>query len=224
MTDLTPVPVAVIGAGPVGRTAAAARLIERNLTPLIFETGAQVGASVSEWGHVQAFSPWRYDIDAAAGALLDAAGWQRPDAEAPLALAPMIDPNLHSCDFVPPHGVVELEHPEKDFYIVGMTSYGRAPTFLMATGDGQVRLVVAELAGDAKAARQVHLELPETGVCSAAPMLGEAASCCGGPAKDNADACCVKDEVAKALGAPDCGCGAFAVVKEPVAACCAVPA
>jgi hypothetical protein len=124
--------------------------------------------------------------------------------------------------------VAELEHPEKDFYIVGMKSYGRAPTFLMATGYEQVRSVVAELAGDAKAAREVHLVLPETGVCSASPVIGESASCCGGPATTNAEACCVKDEVAKASGASGCGCNAPAAAKEtavqPVAACCAVPA
>lgn len=87
MTDLKslpvplPLPVAVIGAGPVG-LAAAARLIERNLQPAIFEKGQQVGAAISDWGHVQVFSPWRYNIDAAAGAMLDAAGWQRPEADA----------------------------------------------------------------------------------------------------------------------------------------------
>ena len=73
-----------------------------------------------------------------------------PIVEAPLALAPMIDPNLHSCGTEPPQGMMELQHPEKDFYIVGMKSYGRWPTFLMATGYQQVRSVVAELAGDAQ--------------------------------------------------------------------------
>ncbi|MFP3802199.1 flavoprotein, partial [Paraburkholderia sp. SIMBA_027] len=49
-------------------------------------------------------------------------------------LAPLIDPNLHSCGTVRAHGEEELRQPEKDFYIVGAKSYGRAPTFLMATG------------------------------------------------------------------------------------------
>ncbi len=62
-------------------------------------------------------------------------------------LAPMIDPNVHSCGSVPPHGAAELAHPEPGFYIVGAKSYGRAPTFLLATGYEQVRSVVAELAG-----------------------------------------------------------------------------
>ncbi|MFP4854772.1 flavoprotein, partial [Paraburkholderia sp. BR14264] len=82
------------------------------------------------------------------------------------ALAPLIDPNIHSCGTVRPHGEKELRQPEKDFYIVGAKSYGRAPTFLMATGFEQVRSVVAYLAGDIAASEKVELELPETGVCS----------------------------------------------------------
>ncbi|WP_412733907.1 NAD(P)-binding domain-containing protein [Heyndrickxia sporothermodurans] len=82
------------------------------------------------------------------------------------ALAPLIDPNIHSCGTVRPHGEKELRQPEKDFYIVGAKSYGRAPTFLMATGFEQVRSVVAYLAGDIAASEKVELDLPETGVCS----------------------------------------------------------
>jgi hypothetical protein len=76
-----------------------------------------------------------------------------------------------------------LAHPEPDFYIVGMKSYGRAPTFLLLTGYEQVRSVVAALAGDWEAARRVELVLPETGVCSGPVAAGETitagASCCG---------------------------------------------
>ncbi|HEX4953841.1 MAG TPA: NAD(P)-binding domain-containing protein [Thermoanaerobaculia bacterium] len=86
--------------------------------------------------------------------------------EAPRALAPLIDPNDHSCGTVRPHGVDELSHPEPGLYVVGMKSYGRAPTFLLATGYEQVRSVAAALAGDWKAAREVQLVLPETGVCA----------------------------------------------------------
>jgi thioredoxin reductase len=86
--------------------------------------------------------------------------------EAPSALAPLIDPNVHSCGSVPPHGAQELKHPEPDFYTVGMKSYGRAPTFLLLTGYEQVRSVVAAIAGDWESARNVELVLPETGVCS----------------------------------------------------------
>jgi hypothetical protein len=97
--------------------------------------------------------------------------------ESTRTLAPMIDPNIHSCGSVPPHGEAELRHPEKNFYIVGMKSYGRAPTFLLATGYEQVRSVVAGLVGDWDAARDVQLVLPETGVCST-DLAGEGGACC----------------------------------------------
>ncbi|MGK5441840.1 FAD-dependent oxidoreductase [Micromonospora sp. URMC 105] len=98
------------------------------------------------------------------------------------ALAPLIDPNEHSCGTVPPHGVDELAHPEAGYYAVGMKSYGRAPTFLMATGYEQVRSVVAALAGDWDAARDVQLDLPETGVCNSNPADSAASDGCCGPA------------------------------------------
>ncbi|OCS84641.1 NAD(P)-binding domain-containing protein [Caryophanon tenue] len=85
--------------------------------------------------------------------------------EAVPALAPLIDPNEHSCGTVAAHGERELRQVEPNFYIVGAKSYGRAPTFLMATGYEQVRSVTAYLAGDIEAATQVELSLPETGVC-----------------------------------------------------------
>ncbi len=89
-----------------------------------------------------------------------------PVLQSARALAPLIDPNVHSCGTVPPHGAAALAHPEPGFYIVGAKSYGRAPTFLLATGYEQVRSVVAEFAGDRAAAGDVQLILPETGVCS----------------------------------------------------------
>ncbi|MBB4064009.1 FAD-dependent oxidoreductase [Gellertiella hungarica] len=139
-----------------------------------------------------------------------------PIVEAPPALAPLIDPNLHSCGTVPPHGVLELSHPEKDFYIVGMKSYGRAPTFLMKTGYEQVRSVVADIAGDHEAARRVELVLPETGVCSVTLSSGSSAGCCGGPATTRSDACCVADAVAKDEGKSGCGCGSKAAPEKAV--------
>lgn len=107
-----------------------------------------------------------------------------PVLQAPVRLAPEIDPNLHSCGSVSPHGAAELRHPESDLYLVGMKSYGRAPTFLALTGYEQVRSVVAELTGDHEAAARVELALPDTGVCGGAGLFdepGEAASggCCG---------------------------------------------
>ncbi|WP_137843226.1 FAD-dependent oxidoreductase [Microbacterium sp. 2FI] len=96
--------------------------------------------------------------------------------EAPKRLAPLIDPNVHSCGTVEPHGFRELTHPEQGFFIVGMKSYGRAPTFLLATGYEQVRSVAAWIAGDTASAAQVDLVLPATGVCSTDP--GSGGGCC----------------------------------------------
>lgn len=103
-----------------------------------------------------------------------------PALESTEALGPLIDPNLHSCGTVRPHGHRELAHPEPGFYTLGVKSYGRAPTFLMATGFEQARSVVAALAGDLAAADRVELDLPETGVCSVDLGTGaDAAACCG---------------------------------------------
>ena len=104
-----------------------------------------------------------------------------PVVEAPRELAPLIDPNLHSCGTVPPHGESVLAHPDAGFYLVGMKSYGRAPTFLLATGYEQVRSIAAALAGDRASADEVQLQLPATGVCSTdtAADGADAAACCG---------------------------------------------
>jgi hypothetical protein len=91
--------------------------------------------------------------------------------EAPALLAPLIDPNVHSCGTVHPHGARELAHPEPGVFVVGMKSYGRAPTFLALTGYEQVRSVAAALAGDHEAAERVELTLPETGVCGGAGLF-----------------------------------------------------
>ncbi|MFE6399334.1 NAD(P)-binding domain-containing protein [Streptomyces alboflavus] len=108
--------------------------------------------------------------------------------QAPVGLAPLIDPNVHSCGTVYPHGVKELSHPEQGAYLVGMKSYGRAPTFLAMTGYEQVRSIAAALAGDQDAAERVELTLPETGVCGGAGLFDEptaqtedAGGCCGSP-------------------------------------------
>ena len=153
-----------------------------------------------------------------------------PATESPVALAPLIDPNLHSCGTVRPHGALELRHPEADLYVVGMKSYGRAPTFLLLTGYEQVRSVAAALAGDWEAARRVELDLPETGVCNTQFVDGEpvaaSGACCGGPASPGTDACCVRDADAKAAGQPGCGCDSAPVsapapeVAPARAACC----
>jgi thioredoxin reductase len=136
-----------------------------------------------------------------------------PWLESTRALGPLIDPNLHSCGTVPPHGHRELAHPEPSFYTVGIKSYGRAPTFLLLTGYEQVRSVAAAIAGDKLTADAVQLELPETGVCTIDnnPGRGDAKGCGGGPAaRKDANACCVADDVAKQEGKAGCGCGAAA--------------
>lgn len=107
-----------------------------------------------------------------------------PAVECPPTLAPLIDPNIHSCGTVRPHGARELAQPEPGFYFAGMKSYGRAPTFLMLTGYEQVRSIAAEIAGDHDAAARVELVLPETGVCS-------------GPGPTIASDCCATDVKAK---------------------------
>lgn len=130
-----------------------------------------------------------------------------PALECPPMLAPLIDPNLHSCGTVRPHGARELAQPEPGFYFAGMKSYGRAPTFLMMTGYEQVRSIVADIAGDKEAAERVELVLPETGVCSRPITVNSGEEgCCGGPAHSDATACCKADEDAKALAQGGCGC------------------
>ena len=159
-----------------------------------------------------------------------------PWLEAPEQLAPLIDPNLHSCGTVYPHGSAELAHPERDFYVVGMKSYGRAPTFLLLTGYEQVRSVVSALVGDEAGARNVELVLPETGVCQT--DLG-AGACCGtaDEAREPAlvgltlGASAIAAEAAaaaRATGQPEraptaggCGCGtAPAPAGKTATACC----
>jgi hypothetical protein len=146
----------------------------------------------------------RPDLDLTRELRLDLDPW----LESAKALGPLIDPNLHSCGSVPPHGHRELAHPEPGFYTIGIKSYGRAPTFLMLTGYEQVRSVVAAIAGDLAGADDIHLVLPETGVCSTgiASDAGTRSGCCGGPAPVQSNACCVADAEAKAASKSDCGC------------------
>ena len=117
-----------------------------------------------------------------------------PAVQSPRALAPLIDPNIHSCGTVPPHGAEELKQPDGNLFVVGMKSYGRAPTFLMLTGYEQARSVAAAIAGDWESARRVELVLPETGVCSSDRGASTAASACCGAAS--------AESVAVTVGAP----------------------
>ncbi|MBT2511761.1 NAD(P)-binding domain-containing protein [Streptomyces sp. ISL-98] len=119
--------------------------------------------------------------------------------QAPTELAPLIDPNQHSCGTVYPHGVKELSHPEQGVYLVGMKSYGRAPTFLAMTGYEQVRSIAAALAGDHEAAERVELTLPETGVCGGAGLFDEP----GAAESDGASGCCAAPAALQiGVGAP----------------------
>jgi hypothetical protein len=89
-----------------------------------------------------------------------------PALECPTALAPLIDPNVHTCGTVPAHGIAELAHPEPGYVVVGMKSYGRAPTFLLATGYQQVGSVVAALAGDQAGAARRDQGPPAAALCA----------------------------------------------------------
>jgi thioredoxin reductase len=115
-----------------------------------------------------------------------------PVLQAPRQLAAEIDPNLHSCGSVRPHGAAELAQPEQGLYLVGMKSYGRAPTFLAMTGYEQVRSVAAALTGDHEAAARVELTLPDTGVCGGTGLFddpdGATSGGCCEPAPTSGDA------------------------------------
>ena len=106
-----------------------------------------------------------------------------PVLQAPRLLATGIDPNLHACGSVRPHGAAELAQPEAGLYLVGMKSYGRAPTLLALTGYEQVRSVAAELTGDHEAAARVQLTLPDTGVCGGAGLSDD-------PVGPSVEGCC----------------------------------
>ena len=106
-----------------------------------------------------------------------------PVLQAPSRVAPSIDPNVHSCGTATPTLAADLAQPEPGLYLVGMKSYGRAPTFLAMTGYEQVRSVAAELAGDHEAAGRVELVLPDTGVCGGAGLFDDPDGASGG-------ACC----------------------------------
>lgn len=137
---------------------------------------ADDGQRVDDVDEVIALTGFRPDLTSLSELRLDL----DPVLQAPTALAPLIDPNVHSCGTVPPHGADVLRHPDAGLYLVGMKSYGRAPSFLALTGFEQARSVVAELAGDHEAAARVELTLPETGVCGGAGGFDdvEADGCC----------------------------------------------
>ncbi|MBM7052782.1 NAD(P)-binding domain-containing protein [Streptomyces durocortorensis] len=133
--------------------------------------------------------------------------------QAPSELAPLIDPNQHSCGTVYPHGHRELSHPEPGVYLVGMKSYGRAPTFLAMTGYEQVRSVAAAIAGDLASADRVELTLPETGVCGGAGLFDTSDT-----REPDSEGCCAPTPPLVQLGTPTT-VGATAE-KAPASGCC----
>jgi len=202
-------------------TGFAAEQVERRTDGVVVSGRGTTGALTLEpVDRVIVATGQRPDLDMVRELRLDLDPW----LESARALGPMIDPNLHSCGTVPPHGHKELSHPEPGYYAVGIKSYGRAPTFLMATGYEQVRSVVAHLAGDHAAANEIRLVLPETGVCSTSLAASDetSAGCCGGPAVTGVDACCEDDAVAKAAAELGCGCAPAAAPPVAVAKqfCC----
>jgi len=140
------------------------------------------GQSVEGVDEVVALTGFRPDLAILSEIRLDL----DPVLQAPRELAPLIDPNEHSCGTVYPHGAKELTQPESGFYLVGMKSYGRATSFLALTGFEQTRSVAAAIAGDHEAAARVELTLPDTGVCGGAGIFdeetAEGGGCCGAPA------------------------------------------
>ena len=151
--------------------------VARTANGVVLSAGARTLSPVDEIIAATGFRPdWsilsevRLDLD--------------PAVESPRALAPLIDPNVHSCGTVPPHGAEELKQPDENLFVVGMKSYGRAPTFLLLTGYEQARSVVSAIAGDWEAARRVELVLPETGVCSTDGSAGDGIPCCGSTAAE----------------------------------------
>jgi len=140
------------------------------------------GQSVTDVDEVIVLTGFRPDLSILTEVRLDL----DPVLQAPRDLAPLIDPNVHSCGTVYPHGAQELAQPDAGFYLAGMKSYGRATSFLALTGFEQVRSVVAEIAGDHEAAARVELTLPDSGVCGGSGLFDEeevsvGAGCCGRP-------------------------------------------
>lgn len=160
------------------RTEAVDRDIDGRLTLL-----SSGGQRIEQVGEVVTLSGFRPDLTWLSEIRLEL----DPTLQAPVALAPLIDPNVHSCGTVYPHGAKELAHPEQDFFLAGMKSYGRAPTFLAMTGYEQVRSIAAQLAGDHEAAARVELRMAETGVCGGAGLFDEpddapaTGGCCATP-------------------------------------------
>ncbi|MFD3594238.1 FAD-dependent oxidoreductase [Nocardia sp. NPDC058640] len=152
---------------------------------------ADDGRRIDDVDNVVALTGFRPELDWLSEVRLEL----DPVLQAPVRLAPLIDPNVHSCGTVYPHGVAELTHPEPGVYLVGMKSYGRAPTFLAMTGYEQVRSIAASIVGDHESAARVELTLPETGVCGGAGVFDE-------PSGESSGGCCSPAPEVLTLSAP----------------------
>jgi hypothetical protein len=174
------------------------------------------GIALNAMDHIIVATGQRPDLAMTRELRLDLDPW----LECARALGPLIDPNLHSCGTVPPHGYEELSHPEPDYYAAGIKSYGRAPTFLRATGYEQVRSIAAHLAGDVAAANDIRLVLPETGVCSTHLMAEDdtRGGCCGSQHSAPVDRCRKDDAGAECGGYARAGSAAATAIKS----CCGV--
>ncbi len=176
------------------------RLVERGRVELIsrfpVHSVRTVGSGILLGDGVREIGPFD-EVVAATGSRPDL-GMHRelrleldPRLECPVRLAPLVDPELHTCETVRAHGHDELHHPEPGFYLLGMKSYGRAPGFLLATGYEQVRSVTSALVGDHEGAR-VEPELHITsGACSSrssAPDHGHRSPAATVPS--TGDGCC----------------------------------
>ncbi|MEQ3723077.1 FAD-dependent oxidoreductase [Alcanivorax sp.] len=170
-------PVAVIGAGPIGLSAAV-HLLKRGHTPILFEAGEQAGANLSSWGHVRMFSPWSYNIDPAAAALLKQDGWHEPDQDqfptgqellkhyiTPLATHALIAPHLHLNS--------QVSHISRRNHDVLKTKGRDTTPFVLrvVTPDGE-RDVIAQAVIDASGTYQTPNWLGAHGI----PALGENAA------------------------------------------------
>lgn len=120
-----------------------------------------------------------------------------PELECPRSMSTLIDPSVHWCGSVPSHGVDVLSHPDPDVFVVGMKSYGRSTSFLMATGYEQVRSIAAALAGDRQQVRDVEPAL-----------VGGAVTIMAAPTAQCAPS-----------GTASCGSPSYAMACEPTVAC-----
>lgn len=153
-------PVPVIGVGPVGLAGASHLLIRGESVP-VFETGDDIGANIRQWQHIRMLSPWQSNIDKAAKQLLEHHDWGAPpNEELPTGQS------LLKKYFLPLSNLPEINS----------TIHVNAKVIGVARNNLD-KLKTAGRVGDFKAAAEVHLELPETGVCTVG--VPSVQSCCG---------------------------------------------